>query len=140
MSGAVKERHKIDQHPVHVPQDTNSQSDRQEMSVIIAATALIAGDTKARHWSGKGKAVPVLKLSTTPSTSMGKWGIAPRPRKHISCYLDRWLCGLHSRSESGGGENNLCVSRESSAHPSSASPTLSSHCNLIWTNSIQFNF
>jgi len=59
------------------------------MSVITAATALIVGDTKARHWSGKGKTVPVLKLSTTPSTSLGKLGIAPRPRKHISYYLDR---------------------------------------------------
>lgn len=77
MSGAVKERHTIDQHPVHVLYDINIHLDRQEMSVFTLATALIAGDTKASHWSGKGKAVPVLKLSTTPSTSMGKWGIAP---------------------------------------------------------------
>jgi hypothetical protein len=53
------------------------QSDRQEMSVFTVAAAWIAGDTKANHWSGKGKAVPMLKLSTTLSTGMGKWGIAP---------------------------------------------------------------
>jgi len=47
------------------------------MSVFTVATALNAGDTKASHWSGNCQAVPVLKLGTTPPTSMGKWKIAP---------------------------------------------------------------